>query len=297
MNSDPKNSAEQWIHGNYCVSFIDLLGQRDALREQKLLPSLNTPEERENFDKILRDSTGAIIDLQKAASGILEPYTNPRSDSPLRQTLSPDLQVTWDRVNKTDIRIQRWSDGLVLFVLLGDTEIQCPMNGVFGILATAGMLCLRGLARRNPIRGAIEVSWGVEINSGELYGAAVARAYELESLVAQYPRIVVGDEAVKLLEAYSSHQADDLFSQQNRGLAKTCLDMLVKDADGYWMLHFLGAAFQNAVTGENHVALQQSARRYILEQLYKYRALRNSKLAFRYVNLLQYFDEYPINAT
>jgi len=297
MDSDPTNGAEEWIHGNYCVSFIDLLGQRDALRDQKLLPSLDTPEEREIFDKILRESTGAIIDLQKAASGIIEPYTNPRSDSPLRQTLSPDVQGTWDGVNKTRIRIQRWSDGLVLFVLLGDAEIQCPMNGVFGILATAGMLCLRGLARRNPIRGAIEVSWGVEINSGELYGAAVARAYELESLIAQYPRIVVGDEAVKLLEAYSKHKANDLISEQNRGLAKMCLDMLIKDADGYWILHFLGATFQNVVTGENHATLYQSARKYIVEQLNKYRASRNSKLAFRYVNLLQYFDEYPINVT
>lgn len=296
MTAEAANSEEQWVHGNYCVSFIDLLGQRDALRGQSFLPILDSPEERKSFNKILRATTGAIIDLQKAASAITEEYTLPRLDSPFRQTLPPDKYATWDSLNKTNIHTQRWSDGLVVFTPLGSTEIRCPMNAIFGIISASGMLCLRGLARGNPVRGGIEISWGVEIHPGELYGAAVSRAYELESLIAQYPRIVVGDEAVKLLQANSCHEADDIFSQHNRRLAKLCLSMLVKDADGYWMLHFLGNGFQNAVTGETHVTLYKDARRYILEQLDKLRAERNSKLAFRYVNLLQYFDEYGIDA-
>lgn len=292
INTEEK-SDHKWEASNYCVSFIDLLGQRDALRGQGLLPSFKSEEERNKLHEILRNSIGAIIKLQAQAEDMLAAVLNPNRNSPLRGTLPPEQHTIWDEMQRTRVKTQRWSDGLVSYVGLGDTDIKCRMNGVFSIFGLAGTLCLLGLATRHPIRGAIEVAWGVELHPDELYGAAVARAYELESEIAQYPRIVVGAEAVKLLKVHAANLRQDVYSQNDRNLATLCLGMLVQDADGYWLLHYLGNEFQIAITHDHHVKLYVAAREFVVEQLFEHQAHLNTKLAFRYSHLLQYFDAHP----
>lgn len=290
MSIETGNSDQERVASNYCVSFIDLLGQRDALRGQGLLPPFGSEDERKKLNELLRNSIGAIIKLQKQAEDILAGVLKSNLDSPLRATLPPEQHATWDEMHRTRVKMQRWSDGLVSFVCLGDTDIKCRINGVFGIIGLAGALCLIGLATRRPVRGAIEVAWGVELHTGELYGAAVARAYELESEIARYPRIVVGSEAVKFLKVHAANPKQDAYSQSDRELATLCLGMLAQDADGHWFLHYLGNEFRFAVSPDHHDKLYVRARKFVFEQFLEHQTNLNTKLAFRYSHLLQYFD-------
>jgi hypothetical protein len=50
-----------------------------------------------------------------------------------------------------------------------------------------------------PIRGGIELGLAMDIDNDDIYGPALARAYTLESKVAQYPRIVIGEELILYL--------------------------------------------------------------------------------------------------
>jgi hypothetical protein len=290
MTTDQKNSDPEWVAHNYCVAFIDLLGQRDALRGQGLLTPLESEEQRQAFHAVLRNSIGAIIKLQERAEDMVAPILKSNPDSPFRAALPPAQHATWDAMQHTRMTTQRWSDGLVSFVSLGDTEIKCRMNGVFGIFGLAGTLCLLGLATSRPVRGAIEIAWGVELHPGELYGPALARAFELESETAQYPRIVVGPETIRLLEAHVANPAQDIYSQNDQELAAICLGMLAQDADGHWLLHYLGDKFRSAVTHGRHIELYDAARKFVFDQLFEHQTQRNTKLAFRYSHLLQYFD-------
>ncbi len=293
MTTNTKTLDRQWVAHNYCVAFIDLLGQRDAMRGQGLLIPFASEDQRKAFHDVLRNSIGAIIKLQERAENMLAPILKQNLDSPRRAALPPEQHAIWDDMLRTRIETQRWSDGLVSFVCLGDTDIKGRMNGVFGIFGLAGTLCLLGLATGLPIRGAIEIAWGIELHPGELYGPAVARAYELESEIAQYPRIVIGPEAVRFLKTHAANPEQDVFSQTARELATLCLDMLVRDADGHWLLHYLGDKFRFAVTHGQHVELYGAARKFVFEQLFSHQAQRNTKLAFRYSHLLQYFDDHP----
>jgi hypothetical protein len=293
MAADTTAQDREWIAYNYCVAFVDLLGQRDALRGQGLLVRPQSDEQRKAFHEILRNSIGAIIKLQERAEEMLAPILQQNLDSPRRAALPLEQQPIWDEMQRTRITTQRWSDGLVLFACLGDTEIRCQMNGIFGIFGLTGSLCLLGLATGHPIRGAIEIAWGVELRPNELYGPAVARAYEIESEIAQYPRIVVGPETVRFLQAHSVNPGQDVFSQTDREFASLCLDMLVQDADGHWLLHYLGERFQFAVTHTQHAELYGMARKFVYDQLFTHQANRNTKLAFRYSHLVQYFDAHP----
>lgn len=293
MSTASDNSDSELLAGNYCVSFIDLLGQRAALQGQGLLPSFESDDERKKLNAVLKESIGSIIKLQNQAEDMLQGILQPNPESPFRAALPPEQHTLWDEMQLTRVTTQRWSDGLMSFVSLGDKEMKCRMNGVFGLFCLAGTLCFLGLATQRPVRGAIEIAWGIELHPGELYGAAVARAYELESEIAQYPRIVIGSETVKYMKLHLANTEQDPFSQTDKALAELCLNMLVQDADGYWLLHYLGEAFQYAVSHSQHTELYAAARKFVCKQLAIHQANLNTKLAFRYSHLLEYFDAHP----
>lgn len=293
MTTPLESSDEPLQAGNYCVSFIDLLGQRAALEGQGLLPQFETEAAKKQFYTTIRKSVGAIIELQSQAEEMLQQILSPRLDSTFRASLPSEHHALWDEMGLTRVKTQRWSDGLVSFLCLGDKDVKCRMNGVFALFSLAGTLCLLGLATRNPIRGAIEVAWGIELHPGELYGAAVARAYELESEVAQYPRIVVGLETLKLLRAHHANTEQDSYSQNDKALAELCLGMLVQDIDGHWLVHYLGEEFKNTISHDYHAGLYASALEFVNEQLCEHQTKRNTKLALRYSHLLYYFEAYP----
>lgn len=282
---------------NYCVSFIDLLGQRAALKGEGLLPTISTPEDKKRFEKILKESVGAIAKLQKSAEDMLGEALAERPESPLRRKLTPDEQRVWDEMRTTKVETQRWSDGLVSYVNLGDPSVKCHLNGVFNLFGLAGGLCYFGLASNRPIRGAIETAWGMELRPGELYGAVIARAYELESEVAQYPRIIVGPGTIQFLVTHKNNDAKDVYSQNNRALAQVCLEMLSQDTDGNWIVHYLGKGFREAITQEHHLALFEAAEKNVVGQYELHKASGNSKLAFRYAHLRSYFSAHSKNAT
>jgi hypothetical protein len=274
---------ENLIASNYCVSFIDLLGQRDASRGQGLLPNI-TSQEVESFRETFRRNIGGILQLQQDVEAMAKSLT-PNPNSSLRESLTEDQKITWDEIQKKSVMTQYWSDGFVRFVCLGeDTAIKCPMNGVYEIFITAGYFC------------AIDIAWGAEIRPGELYGPAVIRAYELESEVAQYPRIVVGHAVVPFLETHWGNAGNDPIVKVSRVWAQRCLEMLVQDDDGNWIIHYLGNVFQESATHNNHSFLYGKARDFVVQQAREHREKRNSKLAFRYAQLLAYFEAHAPSA-
>lgn len=283
----------QFQSSHYAAAFIDLLGQREALQGQNLLPIAQTDEEKRQLFKTIKESVGAIAALQQRATNMMC-KSDPNPDSKLRAMLSPSEQLEWDEMMRAPITTQRWSDGLLLFTSIAEELVKCPVNAIFRMFALTGALCFMGLAAKQPLRGAIEVAWGVELHPGELYGPVVARTYELESKVADYPRIVIGPYLVHYLELQSKNSSKEHHDMVNQQLASLCLNMLLRDADGHWLLHYLGSDFRTSVTESSHNELYSKARTFIHSQLDKHRSTQNTKLAFRYVHLQQYFeDHYP----
>jgi hypothetical protein len=69
--------------------------------------------------------------------------------------------------------------------------------------------------------------------------------------------------------------------------------MLIQDIDGRWTIHYLGDAFQFLVTSANHRFFHDKARAFVVDQLEEHQKSKNGKLAFRYSQLLNYFDAHP----
>jgi len=285
-------NISKYSPADYCISFIDLLGQRDALGGQGLLPTINSGSDGTVIDRMLRDTIGPTLQLQQDVEGMVKAVSGDQ-DLSLRMSLPDEQRAIYDEMKLKRVKTQYWSDGFVRFVCLGDQEIKCPLNGITEIFQFSGCFCLLGLARRHPVRGAIDMAWGVELPHSGLYGPVVANAYELESKVAQYPRIVVGQRVVDFLEARLSNISDDPFTMANRVWAGLCRNMLYKDVDGCWIVHYLGDAFQLTVTNTNQRFLHDKARAFVVEQLEQHRRSQDDKLATRYSQLLNYFGAHP----
>ncbi len=275
---------------NYCASFIDLLGQQDALKGQGILPILKNDDDEKKFLNIVKNSVGAIGKLQSQAEAFLKRV---RKNSSKINDLSQNDKALINEMKKVRAKQQRWSDGLVFYSSLEDKSVKCPMNAVLEIFFLSGTMCFLGLANKQPLRGAIETSWGVELHENELYGAVVANSYELESKIAQYPRIVVGQKTINYLNAYLAEPVDteDKLFLYNRNLAQKCINMTAIDQDGYHIVDYLGKTFTESVTHSQSQTLYKEAYLYICEQYDFHRDNRNSKLALRYTWLRGYFHQ------
>lgn len=260
-------ASDIWTANNYVISFIDILGQQKALEGQGLVPVIESPEDEARFIDTLRSTIGPINKLHESSEAMLQEWDNRPSSSPFRESLPPELQVKWDAVFSAEVNIQRWSDGLVSFISLGNNAHESALMGIIRIFVSAGVQCYFGLAYRVPIRGAIDIAWGVEIRPGELYGAAVARAYELESTYAQYPRIIVSPRAIKYLQSCMRNTGNDFMSKMNGEIAKLCLGVLAQDADGFAIVDYLGDNFKQLVSDGFHDETYPLAHQFVNDQL------------------------------
>jgi hypothetical protein len=282
---------KEWIAYNYCIAFIDLLGQREEYKNEGLLPLFTSDKERNDFNLRIKNTIGAILSLQKDAETMMETALTPSPER--KQRIPPEHHENYDKMLQTKIKHQRWSDGLVFFASLGDPDIKCPVVGLFELFALAGSLCFLGLARKQPIRGAIDIAWGMELYDGELYGAAVAKSYELESYVAQYPRIIISQRTIGFLEAHRQNMDNDIYSQCNRQFTEMCLNMIVEDSDGNFIIHYLGDSFREYISNKVHEDIYKEAIIFVQNEYKKFRKKKNTKLAFRYSYLLSYFIAHP----
>lgn len=282
---------EEELHvSNYCACFIDLLGQRNALNGQSVMPELTTDKEKSDFLNVVKQSVGAIERLQHQAQSF---RLGKKGAFSVREQLNEEEKELYDEMKKAVAKQQRWSDGLVYYSSLDTKSNQCPMNAVMEIFMLAGTLCFLGLAHKQPIRGAIETAWAVELHENELYGAVVANSYVLESQVAQYPRIVVGEKTMGYLNAYIESPADtiDKLALYNRNCAQLCLNMTAIDQDGHHVIDYLGNEFTRSVTNSGSSELFKLAYKFICEQYELHKKNKNSKLALRYTWLRGYFHQ------
>ena len=270
---------------------MDLLGQRQALKGHGIITDTSAVG-RQQFVRDMAPIIVPIIKLQERTATMKRTLeTNP--PSPLRSLLAKDAQLEWAEIRKMRLCTQYWSDGLVAFTSLGEHTIKCRMNSVFSIFGMAGTECLAGLCSRAPIRGAIDIAWGVELRPGELYGAAVANAYELESSCAQYPRMLVSEQTIDFLKATIQRPENDNFAEYDRRLAQICCDMVLKDGDGRYILHYLGDTFRDAITKAQHATFYEAARSFVSTEYERFRRATDTKLELRYRALLSYFEKFP----
>jgi len=270
---------------NYAAAFIDILGQRAELARFPRLPNTKDEEAMAEFLAVVKSTVGTVVELRRNIRSFFDAFTE-HSAAPY---LPEPLRSAFEQYTAMEIRFQAFSDGLFIYVPLAVDKIPVPVRGILGLFAACGMASLIGLAAGRPVRGGIEVGWGVEYAPNELYGSAVSRSYDLESKVARYPRFVIGEQLAEYINAIKLNPAEGIPAEMGRAFAAYCQRMLTTDNDGYPIVDYLGSAFREVVGNGITRDTVEKAYDFVVHQLLQWKKQKNTKLAFRHSLLRDYF--------
>ena len=270
----------------YLVAFMDILGQRNLLRELKGLPT-TSGQETIDFIELLKKTAGSVELLRSLFHSFFESYS--QSALPIDK-LTKEQKEIYKRLKGNPLTSTMFSDFVALFLSLREDENRVPMSSVYSAIFSAASVFLTMLAGRKAIRGGIDIGIALELRSGDIYGSALSRAYEIESNIAQYPRIVIGDELVKYLQVQSERPLETPYDDMNRQLAGICKKLIILDEDGYPFIDFLGEEFKSITANRLEPNAVIQAYQFVVEQWLFFKSCKRSKEAFRYMLLRDYIE-------
>ena len=214
---------------NYLVVFVDLLGQRDALRRITGIPT--TEPEKQQFIETAKESIGKVLQIRDAFK---QYYDSVNKDISNDISLLPEYRDEFKKaLTRAPASYYGLSDAMVLAVPLMSTDENCAaLHGIHdAFLATCG-IGLLSLSFHIPMRGGLDVGVATQIDDGEVYGPALESAYYLESKVAEYSRFVVGKELISYLHGVENQKCLTRVGEVAKLTAKFCMQMVIQDSDG-----------------------------------------------------------------
>jgi hypothetical protein len=284
MEKSEDDGGDQVHAATYVVAFIDLLGQGEELKRRFL------PTDNGEALKYMKQSIGKIFATQNNFQKYYDAFSETGKSS-LYELLPVEGKLALSDMAPGELKWQRFSDGFVVYFPLAQELNPSPLNSIFGLLVAVGMLALTGLAGKSPIRVGIDAAWAVEYRPNELYGAAIAFAYDLESKVAAYPRAVVGEGLLAYLRTTSITLDNTLGGTYRRAMSTECQNLLRCDDDNQTVVNYLSPFFMKQYNSNFSVRKTvELAREFANEQHQHWSQANCNKLTDRYARLLRFMD-------
>ena len=126
------------------------------------------------------------------------------------------------------------------------------------------------------------------LEGNEVYGPALARAYELETKAAEYPRFVVGDGLLRFLDGFTGQAPATIIGEAAKETAVRCRRMITQDTDGRQMLDFLSEEMKAPTPFEVYDLVARGLA-FVQGEYERFQRSGNDKLASRDYRLLQYY--------
>ena len=161
------------------------------------------------------------------------------------------------------------------------------MNGIYAVLFSAAGMMATALAAGIPLRGGVEIGLGIDLSENEIYGRGLVLAHDLESILAGYPRILVGPELAQFLSRIATGTGDSMGAQRARFLAEQCVSLVHQDTDDLTAIDFLGRGMRNVEGFQPEVA---TGYRFVIEQQEEAASHGDLKLFARYGRLRRYYE-------
>lgn len=273
---------------HFLVGFLDMVGQKNRLAEMAARPLEDV--QSDEMLALLRGTFGALRTFRNGFQQFCEASEEIQIDL---TKLPADQQEEFRKLAARKVHLQPLSDAVVVYVPLADGE-TLPINGVYTALGACAQAVLIALAAGHPCRGGIDVGWAAEINEGEMYGPGLYSAYQLESKVAQQPRVAVGTKLFEYIAAIQQIPGDDIRARITRIVAGLCGGLVGWDVDGQPILDYLGEGHRSVLTPEVRQSLATEvlprAYTFVRDQERGFREAGDGKLGPRYKMLLDYFE-------
>lgn len=288
------------IPQNYIVAMIDILGQKEKLKEHQFLTEteegqalLRTPEGRRRFEVASQETYGRVLDLQENFKKQQEIYYRSISENKGIQCLSKEDRLAVEDI-VTSVSFKFFSDTIVIYApLTSENELKTRFN-IASILNACAQLMYYNFAQGIFFRGGIDIGIGIEFpNNNGVYGLVLNKAYNLESNIAQYPRLVVGGQLRKLIRSKERKTKYSEFCEGlNNRLDGFSNSIIAKDKDGEYIIDFLGKGLADIALNFDVPRSQKYVMDAVLEIAKQYNMFLNqgnTKLCGRYTLLKEYY--------
>jgi hypothetical protein len=269
----------------YLVAYVDILGQRAKIRD------LRMPLNQEDYDRTLaslKETAGVVLGLRDMFETSFSELSKP---SEISNNLSPEMQSEIMKLRRNEINFMGFSDSIIVSVNLANNDYNLtPMNGIYPALFTLCNVFLSMLAIGHPIRGGIDIGPCVSLPNSEIYGAALERAYYLESKVANYPRLVVGKELYDYILEVKNQEKISFKSQIANKYAEKSLKLITIDKDNRYTLDYLGKEVQEIAHESDGIPISEVRKKALafIEKQLDYFYNRDDKLYKRYFQVYEY---------
>jgi len=278
------------MFGPHVVALIDFLGQASALARWDFVPS--GAAEVSQWSLAVRQSMGRVALWRDEFRQQFEQYHSTKRDHE-NLFISRVPAETGDRFNdfrQTALHHQYFSDTIIFYSPLQNEHGYWKVSNVAAFFVVCSLRFLTSLTEHTPLRGSIEVGMLSQFETGDPYGPGLAKAHQLESEVADYPRIVVGPTLLSYLDWLENNSGDDGATKANRIISSKCRDLITQDSDGRWILDYLNDTFANACDkAAEWRKTQAKAFAFVQAELDSFRDKGDKKLTERYERLAAYF--------
>ena len=279
MSNQVQNNDIQFR--GYLTAFIDLLGISTKLLELEKISEFDLGNIPEDFKK---EAVRTAVSAEWLRSGFYEfykGYSSPESQQPPAPLNEKQMEV-WNRQFPDPPTIQWFSDCILISIPI---KPEWPTS-VYISLHSLAMACaitqLRAVGLQIPVRGAISLGYGACLNTGEVLGAGLVKAYQMESKEAVYPRIIIDPDLIDVVKPPSKPQEDWLPGEFDivNAFWGQFMESLVRNQDGYWHVDFLNTRFLEMLQDADGKTLTASLN--LIDEA-----------------MIPYFSEeiYPLNAT
>jgi len=274
----------------YLAVFIDVLGQGEKLKEIKNLPK--NDDEAKKFNQLFKETMGAVQEVHNSFDSFFNSFNSTNLEKPIDfDNWNKDEQKIYIESKKNNLKYLKFSDTIVVYFPLDRESTKVPINSVFIALASAASTFLINLSSKIPLRGAIDIGIGTELKEGGLYGPILQNLHHLESEISQYPRIVIGDGLIKMLNDYEkedNHQ-NNQFLKIEKAMLPTIKNFILIDEDGVNILNYLDESMAKGFSTNMKQELYRKLNNFISEEINK--CINNKKLLDRYKKMQLYVNK------
>lgn len=242
--------------GYYALGFYDLLGQQKSLEVLRSLP--DGPEEHERFVQAAKATAGTVSQVRKLLREFVESFASPVDESQFPPNATPQAIAKYRQFRDVPLHMQCFADTCLMYYAFPEGEPSYGLRNLFGLVVGMGISHLLFLASRVPGRGSIEVDIGCDYLPGEVYGPVLSRAHRLESKIAKYPRIVVGEGARQFCTTMCERCGGEVEASLARESGKAVLSAFSRDKDGETIVHYLGPLFRKMAKQEPRLETSQA---------------------------------------
>jgi len=230
-----KQVGGEWRSVQTVTAFVDLLGVANALRDLDKIHDQSL--DKEAATPLVVAAIGTVMRFRREFINCMQASDPTLPELP--NGIPDEARRVFDESRHTDIRFHTFSDCIVVNTVINSEMLLGTARDILFLCHSLAYTNLTMLKHGVLTRGGVETGLAMDDGSQELLGSGLAHAYELESTIAEYPRICIGPRFLGLLQALEHEgkrddiRGGDLFrAKAIAGIAERIRGLIVSDHDG-----------------------------------------------------------------